>query len=48
MDDLSVVMETGLRFQDVKAFEEVNSESLSEEESLRKCLEGLPVTDGLF
>lgn len=46
MDDLSVAMETGFRLQDVQALEEVDSESLPQEESLRKALEGLSVRYG--
>lgn len=43
MDNLSVAVETSFRLQDVEAFEEVDGESLPQEESLRKGLEGLPV-----
>lgn len=43
VDDLSVAVETSFRLQDVEAFEEVNSESLPQEESLRKGLERLSV-----
>ena len=47
MDDLSVAMETSFRLQDVEAFEEVDGESLPQEESLRKGLEGLSVRYGV-
>lgn len=43
VDNLSVAMETSFRLQDVEAFEEVDGESLPQEESLRESLEGLPV-----
>lgn len=43
MDDLSIAVETRFRLQDVEAFEEVDGESLTQEESLRKGLEGLSV-----
>lgn len=43
MDDLSAAMETGLGLQDVEAFEEVDGESLPQEERLGKGLEGLSV-----
>lgn len=46
MDDLSVVTETSLGLQDVEAIEEVDGESLPEEKSWRKGLEGLSVQDG--
>lgn len=47
MDDLSVAVETSFRLQDVEAFEEVDSESLPQEESLREGLEGLSVRYGV-
>lgn len=43
VDNLSAAMETSFRLQDVEAFEEVDGESLPQEESLRKGLEGLSV-----
>lgn len=48
MDDLSAAAESSLRLQDVATFVEVNCESLSQQESLRKCLEGLSVPDMLL
>lgn len=47
MDDLSVAVETSFRLQDVEAFEEIDSESLPQEESLWKGLEGLSVRYGV-
>lgn len=46
MDNLSVSVETSFRLKDVEAFEEVDSEGLPQEESLRKGLEGLSVRYG--
>lgn len=46
VDDLSVSVEASFRLQNVQAFEEVDSESLPQEESLRKGLEGLSVRYG--
>ncbi len=40
---LSVSVETSSRFQDVEAFEEVDSEGLPQEEKPRKSLEWLSV-----
>ena len=45
MNDLFVAVETGSRLQDVEAFEEVDGESLPEEETLRKSLKRLSVRD---
>lgn len=47
VNDLSVAVETSSRLQDVEAFEEVDGESLPEEETLRKSLKRLSVRDGV-
>lgn len=47
MNDFSVAVESSSRLKDIEAFEEVHSESLPEEETLRKSLKRLSVRNGV-